>query len=466
MSPPAEQAVLQLSTPLEEIAAIGRGRHRFQSGDIPALVNVWILLAVLWVSRTATGHLDLSAALFGVTLFAAITLPGGRPARLSRSALDDAWSITKTVGLTYGLVNALVTITEVGEHATLLAVAIATGPALIAGRSASYQLERRLFATRAPARTLIVGGGQIARRIVQTLATHDEYRLEVVGAVDDDPRFAADELGTRILGGSDRLPELVMTRKIDVVIVAFGAGDQGTIVPLARQAMEAGASVWVVPRMFELGVAGPASDHLWGLPLIRLGHPARSRPAWFVKRVMDVVVAGAGLLALAPLMASIAALIYLDSRGPIFYRQRRVGLDGREFDILKFRSMHTTAETIESTEWDANDERMTRVGRILRNLCLDELPQLVNVLRGEMSLVGPRPERPYFVGLFSDLYPSYDGRHRLPAGITGLAQVHGLRGNTSIEERAVFDNYYVENWSLGGDFKILVKTLGGLLLHR
>jgi lipopolysaccharide/colanic/teichoic acid biosynthesis glycosyltransferase len=162
---------------------------------------------------------------------------------------------------------------------------------------------------------------------------------------------------------------------------------------------------------------------------------------------------------LAPVLGVIALAVLLESGRPILLKQRRVGIDGRPFDIYKFRSLQVADESVESTEWAAAEARITRAGHFLRKTSLDELPQLFNILKGEMSLVGPRPERPYFVDLFSDLYPQYGSRHRLPAGLTGWAQIHGLRGDTSIEERAVFDNYYIENWSLAEDMKILLRTM-------
>ncbi|HWL65621.1 MAG TPA: sugar transferase, partial [Actinomycetota bacterium] len=155
----------------------------------------------------------------------------------------------------------------------------------------------------------------------------------------------------------------------------------------------------------------------------------------------------------------IALAIYFDSGRPILLRQLRVGLDGQPFNMLKFRTMHTSEAEVEATEWSADEDRITKVGRVLRDTSLDELPQLVNVVRGEMSLVGPRPERPHFVDMFSERYPNYAERHRLPAGVTGWSQIHGLRGDTSIEERAAFDNYYVDNWSLSQDIKILLRTV-------
>jgi lipopolysaccharide/colanic/teichoic acid biosynthesis glycosyltransferase len=235
------------------------------------------------------------------------------------------------------------------------------------------------------------------------------------------------------------------------------------MVGVVRDALASGAAVWVVPRLFELGSGGNNGDHLWGLPLSRLRPPARSRRSWIVKRTLDVAIAAAALVVLAPVFAAVALATLLDSGRPVFLRQRRVGLDGKPFDVLKFRTMKVCDESVLDQEWVPDDQRITRVGRFLRDSSLDELPQLVNVVRGEMSLVGPRPERPYFVSLFSGLYPGYDSRHRLPAGITGWAQIHGLKGSeTSIEERAAFDNYYIENWSLGEDFKIMLRTWSSL----
>jgi len=194
--------------------------------------------------------------------------------------------------------------------------------------------------------------------------------------------------------------------------------------------------------------------------MIRLQRPAKSRPEWFMKRALDFALSAVGILLLSPVMGLIALATLIDSGRPVLLRQRRVGLDGRPFDMLKFRTMQVCEDDVLATEWRADEDRMTKVGRILRDTSLDELPQLFNVLRGEMSLVGPRPERPYFVELFNDSYPHYFSRHRLPAGVTGWAQVHGLRGgDTSMEERVTFDNYYIENWSLAQDVKILLRTM-------
>jgi exopolysaccharide biosynthesis polyprenyl glycosylphosphotransferase len=186
-----------------------------------------------------------------------------------------------------------------------------------------------------------------------------------------------------------------------------------------------------------------------------------------VKRSLDVAISGTSLLALSPLLAAIAAAIRLEDGGPVFYRQVRMGLDGRPFEIVKFRSMKVGAEDESGPTWAVReDPRRTRTGRLLRRTSLDELPQLWNVLRGEMSLVGPRPERPEFVRAFKDEFPQYMLRHRVRAGITGWAQVNGWRGNTSLTKRIEYDLYYIENWSLSLDIKILWLTAKYGLKHR
>ncbi|HEU4480986.1 MAG TPA: sugar transferase, partial [Actinomycetota bacterium] len=384
---------------------------------------------------------------------------------LTVSAVEDSGSIFKKVAYAYAIAAALATVVQLGNGRVLLAVAVAAAPILTVGRAVAYAFERRARSQGQKARTLVVGAGDIARRVVATLDSHSEYGLEVVGAVDDDPKYKASELGTRLIGDTSSLPDLIRSHEISNVIVSFSSGDQANMVSVMRAAMTAGATVWVVPRLFELGGAG-TSDHLWGLPLVKLQPPARSRPEWFFKRAIDYVLAGIGAVILAPVMALIALGVYVEAGRPIFLRQRRVGLDGRAFDILKFRTMHEADPNTEGTEWAADADRTTRLGRFLRDTSLDELPQLFNVLKGDMSLVGPRPERPYFVDLFSQTYPQYYSRHRLPAGLTGWAQCHGLRGSeTSIEERAAFDNFYIENWALSQDVKIMFKTLA-LLLKR
>lgn len=459
MTPPVQEHALETPRGSVLTAPVATPRVRFLPGDVVSLVDTWILLAVLWASRMLTGSLDPAVTVFGLSAFALLVSPTVQRERLNNNALDDAGTILRGAAFAYAIASAVSITSGLGEPQVLLWSAGASLPALVLGRGLSYKLERVVRRQGDGSRTLIVGGGEIARRVIATLEEHGEYALDVVGVADDDPKFDAGELGARIIGGLGDVPDLVKSHQVDVVIVAFSNANQAGLVNVIRSAMAGGAAVWVVPRFFELGAAGTTKDHLWGIPVVRLNAPARSRPEWLLKRALDFTIAAAAAIVLAPVLAAIALAVLIESGRPIFHRQRRVGLDGRPFDIYKFRSMRVADDSTEATEWAASEARTTRVGLFLRKTSLDELPQLFNILRGEMSLVGPRPERPYFVDLFSDLYPHYNSRHRLPAGLTGWAQIHGLRGDTSIEERAVFDNYYIENWSLMEDLKILLRTM-------
>jgi exopolysaccharide biosynthesis polyprenyl glycosylphosphotransferase len=469
VTPPVQQHALE-----NRIGTLGSAAEREQTRrvhahlsprDVVFLTDVWILLSVLWASRLFTGNLDPAIALFGLAAFVLVVSPKQHRERLSVGSLDDSGHVFARVWVAYGVSSAVAIVTGVGELQTLLAVSIAMAPALVAGRAISHTVGRKMKTGEAKTRTLIVGAGDVARRAVATIDQHQEYGLHVVGAADDDPMFERTDLGTPTIGRLDEIPELVRTHEVDVVLVAFSAASQQSMISVIRDAMSAGATVWVVPRFFELGAAGDSGDHLWGLPVMRLQAPARSRREWVLKRALDFSLSAIGIALLSPVLGFIALLVAIESGRPILHRQTRVGIDGRPFEILKFRSMRP-AGAVEKTEWSADEQRMTRIGRFLRDTSLDELPQLFNVIKGEMSLVGPRPERPYFVHLFSELYPSYGTRHRLPAGVTGWAQVHGLRGDTSIEERAAFDNYYIENWSVAQDMKILLRTIGAVLTRR
>jgi exopolysaccharide biosynthesis polyprenyl glycosylphosphotransferase len=248
------------------------------------------------------------------------------------------------------------------------------------------------------------------------------------------------------------------------VIVAFGLVPETELVAVIRRCQSRDVDVWVVPRFFELGLRPHARDthEVWGIPLSRLPRTALRTYQWRVKRAFDFVAASAALVMLAPLSLLVALVVKVSSPGPVFFRQVRIGQRGRPFELLKFRTMRVNDDSL--TTWSvASDSRVTPIGRFLRRTCLDELPQFLNVARGDMSLVGPRPERPHFVDIFRGTVRHYDDRHRVPVGLTGLAQVNGLRGDTSIEERAVFDNNYIENWSLWFDITIMFRTVIAIL---
>jgi exopolysaccharide biosynthesis polyprenyl glycosylphosphotransferase len=249
------------------------------------------------------------------------------------------------------------------------------------------------------------------------------------------------------------------------VIVAFGTMRETQLIEVLRTAEDLPVAVYCVPRFFELRVPHERArtDEIWGIPLTRLtpsGPRVLERRA---KRAIDLVTASLAVVVLAPVLACAAIAVRISSPGPILFRQDRIGQGGRLFSLLKFRSMHENDDS--DTAWSVlHDDRVTRVGRFLRRTSLDELPQLFNIIRGEMSLVGPRPERPHFVDEFSALIPRYRDRLRVPAGLTGWAQVHGLRGDTSILERVRFDNAYIENWSLWLDLIIIARTLREALM--
>jgi exopolysaccharide biosynthesis polyprenyl glycosylphosphotransferase len=280
-----------------------------------------------------------------------------------------------------------------------------------------------------------------------------------------------------VLGSPSQLTEAIERTGARHVILAYGSAADRDLLEVTRRSQELGVDVSVVPRFFELVCERSPVEHLGGLPLTHVRRVRTRGWQFAIKHAMDRV--GAALLAvlLSPLLLGIAIAVYCSSPGAIIFRQRRVGRDGQAFDLLKFRSMrpaHSVERVADEFQLRPGTapggvegvDRRTRVGRWLRRTSLDELPQLINVLRGEMSLVGPRPERPDFVGLFGQHVYRYDDRHRVKAGLTGWAQVHGLRGQTSLADRVEWDNYYIENYSLGLDLKILAMTVGVLLSWR
>jgi len=254
----------------------------------------------------------------------------------------------------------------------------------------------------------------------------------------------------------------VRLHRADDVIVAIPSNASHLMVDIVSQCSGEQVNIRVFPDLFQLMSSGVNMSDLNGLPLISVKDVALKGWNLTLKRGLDIVVSLSMLIALSPLFLIIAVLIKLESPdGGVFYCQERVGLDGKPFLTIKFRTMRPDAEAKTGPVWAVEDDpRRTRIGAFLRRSSLDELPQLINVLIGEMSMVGPRPERPFFVEQFQRTVPRYFERHREKAGLTGWAQVNGLRGNTSIEERTAYDLWYVENWTLWLDIKILLRTAG------
>ncbi len=342
-------------------------------------------------------------------------------------------------------------------QATLLAVGLVT-----LSRCAAYSSVRQLRRSRAiEHRTVILGGGHVAGQLAGSLLEHSEYGMRPVGFVDDDPLLGVGERPVPLLGGFAQLRSVLQDVDATNVVVAFGSLRESMVVDVLRTCDRMACEIFYVPRLYELTAVDEDVDLVWGIPLLRLRRAAFRTRRWQMKRTLDVVGAALGLVLVSPLMALCALAVRLETGPTVLFRQRRVGIDGHPFVLLKFRTFRPPDPDEEVSRWNIDDDsRIGPVGRLLRKTSLDELPQLWNVLRGDMSLVGPRPERPNFVSEFTARYPRYVARHRVPAGITGEAQVHGLRGDTSIEDRARFDNYYIESWSLWGDCKIILRTLG------
>jgi exopolysaccharide biosynthesis polyprenyl glycosylphosphotransferase len=306
-------------------------------------------------------------------------------------------------------------------------------------------------------RVLVVGADEAARAIVQKIQWSPYLGYELVGVVDGYGENSP--AGVPVVGSMDQLPDLIDELGIDEVIIALPEGARHEIVQLVSMCQRGSVSIKIFPDLFEFITTGVTIDDLEGLPLLNVRDIQLRGWKLSLKRALDIVVASVGLVLISPLLMLVALIVKLDSPGPVFYCQERMGLDGRPFQMIKLRSMRQDAESSGPGWTKAADPRVTRIGRLLRSRNVDELPQLINVLLGEMSLVGPRPERPIYVQRFRQSIPRYMERHREKAGMTGWAQVNGLRGDTSIAERTKYDLWYVENWSLWLDIKIIVRTL-------
>jgi Undecaprenyl-phosphate glucose phosphotransferase len=329
-------------------------------------------------------------------------------------------------------------------------------------------LERRWRAGIGLKRVLIAGAGDLGRLVADRILQHRELGYQVVGFVDD--RAGGDHIGYRglpLLGTLGEMPEIAQRERIDHLYVALALDEHVKLLELMDAANREFVDVKVVPDLLQFIALRARLEDLDGLPVINVNDvPLQGVNAW-VKRALDIALSAAALLVLAIPMGIIALLVRWTSPGAVFYRQERMGLDGRAFTVFKIRSMVQHAEDNSGPVWARDDDpRTTPVGRWLRRFDLDELPQFWNVLKGDMSIVGPRPERPFFVEQFKHRIPQYMLRHKVKAGITGWAQVNGWRGNTSLEKRIEYDLYYIENWSVTLDIKIMWLTLVRGLFQR
>ena len=439
-------------------------------------------VGVAWASRAHGSALPLWMALLYVpTVIALLALRSVYRRRLNRRFLDEIGPIETTVALASMLLLSAMLLAGVpgGVGETVLKVWISAAVLMPLGRLIRATIQRSLRRHHhLVCPTLIIGNGRVAYQIIERLKSSPEYGLSPIGLVDAEPPWTGSDGGALTsaipyLGGPDIIEEAIAKTGAEGMVIAFSRTHDDLLARMVRIAHRHGLRVWVVPRMFDIVGERAQVEHVGGLPLLALPHNNPRGWQFAVKHVGDRIAAAIGLLLISPLFLTLMVLVRLSSPGPIFFRQPRVGRDGKVFDCLKFRSMRPPRESDADFEPKAGAapggvegvDRRTTIGKIMRATSMDELPQLLNVFKGEMSLVGPRPERPEFVDLFDAQIRRYGERHRVKAGMTGWAQVHGLRGQTSIADRAEWDNYYIENWSLALDMKILALTIPAVL-HR
>jgi len=358
---------------------------------------------------------------------------------------------------------------------TVAKVWMVTAVLLPIGRISAVQTKRALrrhHLLQSP--TLIVGNGSVAGHLAKRFLDNPQYGILPVGYVDAEPPWTAtgDYDGpVPAVGTPENMADAIRNTGAEAIVVAFSRTRDQHLIPVIRTARLAGLTVWVVPRMFDSVCKRSRVDYVGGTPLLVLSHTNPKGWQFATKHVFDRIVAAAILAVISPVFCFLMAAVRLSSPGPVFFRQPRVGRDGIVFGCLKFRSMRQPRITDAAFVLHQGSapggveglDRRTWIGKIMRSSSLDELPQLINVIKGHMSLVGPRPERPEFVDVFNAQIRRYGERHRVKAGMTGWAQVHGLRGQTSIDDRAEWDNFYIENWSLWLDVQILAMTVPAVL---
>jgi exopolysaccharide biosynthesis polyprenyl glycosylphosphotransferase len=404
-----------------------------------------------------------TVALVSVTLFWSADLY--RP-RLQPLFLDEFPALLGRMLAATGIVAALSALRHATPDVSTFLAGAAAAIALTLAARAVIMFGIRLARRRRIVvhRSMIVGSGPIADRLADTLSTVPDYGLSVVGYLADNPSPGSPIDEASYLGPIRKLRSSIYSHGVEVVIICDQGFAEGELHSIVRQALWNDCDIFLVPRLHDVVKQAWVSEMIGTVPVARIGSDGRCGVPWRCKRAFDIAASSLALVLLSPLLALCALAVRIDGGPGIIFRQVRVGRDGKPFEILKFRSLRPVDTTESQTKWSiSNDDRMTPIGRIMRRTSLDELPQLWTILRGEMTIVGPRPERPHFVKKFSGEEPSYLYRHRVPAGLTGLAQVNGMRGDTSIAERSRFDNYYIENWSLWLDVKIILRTFSEIL---
>ena len=382
--------------------------------------------------------------------------------RRGQPRLEELWTLVKAITLATLITVALISFAfknSFDYRRPMMVLAWALSILLLSlGRFLHIQIQRAFLRRGiASSDVLLVGTGEVGRMVLQKMLHSPQLGYHPVGlvAVENGTQKV---LGIPVLGKLADLPQVIEQHKVQEVIICLPEASHDELVQITAQCERERVGIRIYPDVFQIMASEVSISDLAGMPLLTMRDVALR--GWYLalKRGVDIAGSLAALIVLSPLMMLTAALIKLESPGPVFYVQERMGLDAKPFQMLKFRSMRTDAEQQGPGWTTANDPRRTRIGALLRKLSVDELPQFINVLLGDMSLVGPRPERPVYVEQFRQSIPRYMDRHREKAGLTGWAQVNGLRGDTSITDRTKYDLWYIENWSLSLDFKILLRT--------
>lgn len=481
---------LRVSEAIAANEALGRARLRVPFGEradtfvkgltiLGDVVSATLGVFVGWWWAARSGD-DLAPfwllALFVFTVIVLLAMGKLYRTDLNRRTIDDIGPIETAIAITSLLFMTVMLWLKLNPIAALgIPIWIGAAVAIPLGRLSVALVKRGLRLDHIAAPTLIVGNGRVAHQIVERLKVSPEYGLVPIGLLDiEAPQSgneAAPDFVIPYVGTPEQLEAVVEGTGAKNIVIAFSRSRDEVLTEVVHVGHRLGLRVWVVPRMFDTIGERARIEHIGGLPLLALSYTNPNGWQFSAKHISDRVLAGLGLLAISPLFLTLMLLVRLSSPGPIFFGQDRVGRDGRVFKCLKFRSMRPPRASDAEFELQTGAapggvegvDRRTKIGKIMRATSLDELPQLINVLRGDMSLVGPRPERPEFVELFEMQIRRYGQRHRVKAGVTGWAQVHGLRGQTSIADRAEWDNYYIENWSLALDVKILALTVAAVL---
>jgi Undecaprenyl-phosphate glucose phosphotransferase len=393
-----------------------------------------------------------------------------RPRRIS-TLLSEIWDITKACSLASVVVVSLSFFLKQFDYSRLVFVLFwGISIAFVTLNRWSFRELLRFFRRRGYnlRYALIIGAGQLGRELATRLHSHSELGVRVIGFLTRRPEKVGLSLcESRVLGTYDKLPEILASQTVDQVFIALPHDDYSTTEKILNYLQGQTVDVRIVPDLYQFITIRGQAELFDGLPIVTL--QATPLYGWncFAKRVADILLSSVILIITAPLMLLIGMLIKFGSPGLILHHQKRMGYDGRVFEMLKFRTMREGAERETGAVWATPDDtRRTTIGTFLRKTSLDELPQFWNVLRGEMSIVGPRPERPEFIEKFRESVPRYMLRHKIKAGITGLAQINGWRGNTSLEERLRCDLEYIQNWSLWLDLKIMCLTVWKGFIHK